>query len=113
MKQRHDSIDVRGVHFTIEWVPDLRDENGEKLDGVTFGAQHLIRICADLHTARRIRTLVHEYVHAVCYVTGFANILNDDLEEILAQSMEYGIMQLVPQLGREILKVATEHTEGK
>ena len=110
MRSLPDHIYVRGERFTIEYVPDLRIE-GEKLDGVTYGAQHLIRICADLHTARKVRTIVHEYVHAVLYVTGFANVLDDDMEEIFAQSMEYGIVQLVNQFGKQISKVGLEHKE--
>lgn len=86
-------INVMGIPFRVFLVPDLRDpdEPTAKLDGITDGKLRTIKVCADQDTRRRWTTLNHEYWHAVFHVIGAGNILSEELEEILAQSMEHAM----------------------
>ena len=103
-----DKISVFGQEFRIELVPDLKSGDDE-VHGETSGIHHRIRISADLDLSRQWQTLVHEYVHAVLYVVGVSNVTDDTMEEVIAQSLEYGIWQLLQQHGVTLAKL----TNGK
>ena len=99
------SILVHGEIFRVEIVLGLMSGD-EEVSGETIGAYNRIRINGDLDLPRQWQTLVHEYVHAVLHVVGVGNFLDDQVEEVIAQSMEFGVMQLLRQHGSVLTKVA-------
>lgn len=99
------SILVLGVEFRVELIPELESDGG-RVSGETVGAYHRIRIDGSLDIQRQWQTLLHEYVHAVLHVVGVGNFLNDDTEEVIAQSMEYAMVLLLRQHGAILTKVA-------
>lgn len=104
-----DSVLVLGERFRIELVPDFRDNDGESvLFGDTgsdvVGGFYRIRINSDLDTRTRWRTLVHEHVHAALCVSGVSNVLPDEVEEVVAQSLEHATIQLLRQFGKQLVQ---------
>jgi len=75
-------------------VPPKEDCVGE-----THGDTHLIEIDNSLNSARQWRILLHEYVHATLYINGLGNVLDGDVEEVIAQSLEYSITQFIHKYG--------------
>lgn len=98
------SITVLGVEFRIELVPDLKSE-GERVSGETVGEYHRIRIDAGLDIERQWQTLIHEHVHAILHVVGVGNFLDPAVEEVIAQSLEYGTAHLLMQYGPQLVRV--------
>ncbi len=95
------SLRCLGVKFRVELV------DSDKLDGnlgVTDGELRVIRIDNAQDTRRQWTTLIHEYVHATLHVVGLANKLNDESEEVVAQSLEHSMEQLLIQCGPQILE---------
>jgi hypothetical protein len=99
------SIRLLGQKFRIELV-DAVDEDGS--DGEMYGQMHRIRISKHLDTNRKWKVLLHESVHAILHVNGVGNKLDGDIEEVIAQSLEYGISQLLAQHGAEIVAALQE-----
>ena len=97
-------ISVLGVLFNVELV-DFEEEGH---CGETMGLHRTIKISKSLDSKRQWTTFVHEYCHAVFYVMGAANLLEDQLEECMVQSMEHGIEQLLVQVGPELMNSYTE-----
>jgi hypothetical protein len=97
------TIFVLGVPFRVEVLPALMSE-GVPVHGETMGQYHRIRISADQDIARQWQTLVHEYVHAVLHVVGAGNVLSGEIEEVVAQSLEYGMVLLLQEHGPSLLK---------
>lgn len=106
MRAFPDHVYVLGWRFRVELVSDLSSD-GEAVSGEMVGNLHRIRINADLDSARQWQVLVHEYVHAVLHMVGVGNFINDEVEEVIAQSLEYGMMQLLRQHGRHLVKAAS------
>lgn len=98
---------VLGQPFRIELVPDLKSVDGDPIYGECAGALHRIRVSADQNIERQWQTLMHEYVHAVFHVAGIGNVLSEEVEEIAAQSLEYGWRQLQQQFGKALVKIFT------
>ena len=94
---------VLGEPFRVELVHELRSD-GDRVSGETVGEFHRIRIDAGLDSTRQWQTLIHEYVHAVLHVVGVGNFLDAATEEVIAQSLEYGIVQLMREHGPAVLK---------
>lgn len=88
-----------GIPFRVE-VAKLGEEG---LCGDTDGILRRMRVAEEYDTLRKWRILIHEWVHAVFYVNGAANVLDDDIEEMIAQSMEHAIEELLLQVGRPLL----------
>lgn len=100
---------VLGEPYRIELVPDFKDDDGvNTLFGDTgsdvTGGYYRIRINSDLDTAGRWRTLVHEHVHGALAVSGVANVLDDGVEEIIAQTIEHATIQLLRQYGTQLMQ---------
>lgn len=108
MNKLPDHVYVLGQHFRVELVHNLKSD-GDPVSGETVGEYHRIRIDAGLDMARQWQVLVHEYVHAVLHMVGVGNFLNDGTEEVVAQSLEYGITQLLRQYGKQLIRsIGTE-----
>lgn len=88
-----------GIPFRVEYVKLDEDE----LCGDTDGMIRRIRVAEHYDVLRKWRILIHEWVHAVLYVNGAANVLDDDTEEMIAQSMEHAIEEMLLQIGRPLL----------
>lgn len=99
------SIRLLGQKFRVELVENVDEDHS---DGEMTGQYHLIRISKSLDTARRWKVLLHESVHGILHVIGAGNKLDDDYEEVLAQSLEYGIGQLLSQYGDQITAACRE-----
>lgn len=87
-----------GIPFRVE-VTQLDEETV----GDTVGFYRRIRISNDIDSKKLWSVLVHEWVHAVLHVNGVANTLDADLEEVIAQSMEHAIEELMKQIGPSLL----------
>lgn len=103
-----DYISALGEVYRVEYIPNLCAPDGDPVHGYTDSTHRIIRINSDLDRRRQLSTMVHEYVHAILHVSGVGNVLTDELEEVIAQSIEHGIMQLLGQLGPELVKAAKE-----
>ena len=90
---------VLGLPFRVEVT-----KVNEGVVGETLGLYRRIQIDQDLDTRRCWTTLLHEWVHAVLYVNGVANVLPDEVEEIIAQTMEHALEELLLQMGPQILE---------
>lgn len=69
--------------------------NKEDCVGETKGDMHLFEIDADVDNSRKWRTFLHEYVHGILHMNGLGNVLTEEVEEVIAQSMEYGITYFI------------------
>ena len=82
-----------GVPFHVV-VKKLSDD----VYGETDGIEATIFVCNSLTKEQQWRVFLHEWTHAVFYVTGVANVIEDSVEEIIAQSMEHALVQLINQM---------------
>lgn len=98
-------VTVLGVPYRVELVPELQVD-GDPCHGVTIGLNHRMRVEAGLDTSRQWSTLLHEYIHAVLYTNGVSSVIPYKIEEVIAQSLEYGILELLRQHGATLTKVA-------
>lgn len=115
LKDLPDLVTVLGVKFRIE-VPDkLHDEDGGYLCGETIGETRLIKINGEQDTRRRWTTLLHEVVHAILHVNGLGNVLDEDIEEVIAQSIEHGLEEFFLQYGKEYVEALSvqKYVEGE
>ena len=87
-----------GVPFRIEVT-----KVNESVAGETFGLYRRIQLDQDMDSRRLWTTLLHEWVHAVLYVNGVANVLPDEVEEIIAQSMEHALEEMLLQIGPQVI----------
>lgn len=76
----------------------------ENVLGDTVGLYRRIRISKDLTRRQQWTTLVHEWAHAVLYVNGVASVIPDEVEEIIVQSFEHAVEELLEQVGEDLLK---------
>lgn len=97
------SIRVLGTEFRIE-VTELEDDTA----GDTDGLYRRIRISHDYDTVRMWRILVHEWTHAVLEVNGVSNVISTEVNEIIAQSMEHAIEELLSQIGPALMSQLSE-----
>lgn len=108
-------IDALGVPFRVELHQDLDSgEDEEDLEptwGDTVGHLRRIRISSEQDTRRQWTTLLHEYIHAVLYVNGVGNVLNEQTEEIIVQSIEHAVEQFMLKHGESFMK-ALEAQKG-
>lgn len=91
-------IQVLGVPFRIEVT-----KVNEGVAGETLGFYRRIQLDQDMDSRRLWTTLLHEWVHAVLYVNGVANVLPDEVEEIVAQSMEHALEEMLLQIGPQVI----------
>lgn len=99
-----DRIAVLGEWFRIELIAGPKDKEGTLLSGYTDGERRLFVIDSNLDVGRQWETLVHEYVHGALYVNGVANVITDELQEVIAQTLEHAICQLVRAQKKHIVQ---------
>lgn len=97
------SIRILGQRWRIQYVPDLRDENGTKLDGLTSPATRTISLCATGHATQALMasTLVHEILHVILRVSGLNELMSEQMEEAMVRALEHGLEDLVTLRGFE------------
>jgi len=91
---------VLGRTFRVEVVDMAEDD----VLGDTIGLYRRIRVSRDLTRRQQWTTLVHEWAHAVLYVNGVASVIPDEVEEIIVQSFEHAVEELLEQVGEELLQ---------
>jgi len=96
-------VQVLGTSFRVD-VVDLGDE----LAGDTLGFLRRIRISSNSDCRRKWTTLVHEWIHAAMYINGVGSVVSNELEEIIAQSMEHVIEEMLRQIGPQLLESILE-----
>lgn len=87
-----------GVPFRVEKV-----KFSEDLAGETVGMYRRIQISEDLTRRQAWSTLVHEWAHAVLHVNGIGNVLSEEVEEVIAQSIEHAMEEFLLQIGPQLL----------
>lgn len=83
---------------------EMADLNEDDVLGDTIGLYRRIRISKDLTKKQQWTTLVHEWAHAVLYVNGVSSVLSDHVEEIIVQTFEHAIEELLEQVGPQLLQ---------
>ena len=99
---------VLGEEFRIEVPETLLDEDGEELYGDTDGIRRRFRVAGEQGSVRIWTTFLHEYLHGVLYVNGVANVISEELQEIIVQSMEHGFIQFMDQHGDILMRAVRE-----
>lgn len=84
---------VLGTPFQVE----VKKVNSD-IFGETDGLKKLISVSSSLTGEEQWQVFLHEWVHAVLNVNGVANVIDDAVEEIIAQSMEHALMELINQI---------------
>jgi len=89
-------ISVMGIPFDVV-IKDKVVVEGEKEEcaGVTYGALRRIEISKKECSTEELMnsTLIHEFCHAILYVTGQSEHLEGDQEEAIVIAMEHGLSQ--------------------
>ena len=89
-------LSVMGIPFEVQ-LKDKVIVDGEKEEcaGVTYGAYRRIEISREECKTEELMnsTLIHEYCHAVLYVTGQSETLSEEQEEGIVVAMEHAFSQ--------------------
>jgi len=88
-------VSILGVPFTIEYRTDLKCD-GEDVMGLTTGSERKISICVSKNDSpEKIESvLAHEIMHAILYVTGHSETIDEKVEEAVVLALEHGLTQL-------------------
>lgn len=97
-----DHVMAMGIRFRVELVDRIDDD--DTAVGETKGDLRVIRIAKSQDTRRQWTTLLHEYMHAVFHVIGYANESIHEVEEMLVQSIEHAMEQFLSAHGESLLK---------
>lgn len=72
--------------------------------GDTDGMYRRIRISRDYDNIRKWRVLMHEWMHAVMYTNGVGSVIPDEVEEIIAQSVEHALEEFLRQIAPQLFE---------
>jgi hypothetical protein len=93
------SIPLFGYEYEIQLVTALRDPaDGKELDGYCDYGSQTILIDTSLNETKRLSVLLHESIHAILYLSGQSQLLDDDREESLVLALEYGLAPALQKL---------------
>ncbi len=83
-------IDVMGIAFKVLFVKQVDEEHNA---GETDGAKRIIKISTTENPTEELKysVLVHEYLHAVLYVTGQSERMGEKEEESLVLALEHAL----------------------
>ncbi len=88
------------VHLVSSNSKRLRDDEGDRCNGIAFIEECRIYISKDLSDQARDETLVHELLHAVFQVSGGSHAISDEAkEEALVRSVTPLLHRLLTDLG--------------
>ena len=91
-------VRVMGIPFRVE-VTEVEEE----VLGDTVGLYRRIRISQDVDKKKAWSVFVHEWVHAVLHVNGVTSVIPEEVEEIIAQSVEHAMEEFLLQVGPQLL----------
>jgi len=84
---------VLGAPFQVEVKKVDSDIFGE-----TDGLKKIITVSSSLLPSEQWQVFLHEWAHAVLYVNGVASVIDDAVEEIIAQSLGHALVELLSQM---------------
>lgn len=87
-----------GIPFRVE-VTDVEDD----IVGDTVGLYRRIRISRDVNKKKAWSVFVHEWMHAVLHVNGVSSVVPEEVEEVIAQSVEHAMEEFLLQVGPQLL----------
>lgn len=87
-------VDVMNIPFEVQYVKQVDEEHNA---GETDGSKRIIKISTTENPTEELKhsVLVHEYLHAVLYVTGQSERLGEKEEESLVLAMEHALAQII------------------
>ncbi len=97
------TIKVLGRDIQVVYMPgcDLNKISSTE-DCLGMFKDDKIYIAAHLEGAQKRRVVLHEVVHAILHISGLTNLIEDSLEEAIADAMESldesNILVLLPKL---------------
>lgn len=91
MTKKPDTVSVMGIEFQVKHPKKVDDGNAY---GLTKGGDHHIEIAGNLQGDAFERVLLHETIHAILYVSGITEILDEAKEEAIVLALEHGLSQL-------------------
>lgn len=101
------TLKVLGTTFRVE-----KANLEEEVVGDTLGLYRRIRISDTLDNKKAWSVLVHEWVHAVMYINGVASVIPDEVEEIIAQSLEHALEEFLLQVGHNLVLIVHSDEEN-
>jgi hypothetical protein len=84
------TVELFGQTFAVQVC-----ELPENLAGDSDPSRRLIRINKDMTAETQAETFYHEVAHVIMDLTGYNGMLDDKLEEALAQAIGLGILNLL------------------
>ena len=87
-----------GIPFRVE-VVEVEDD----IVRDTVGLYRRIRISQDVDKRKAWSVFVHEWMHAVLHVNGVSSVVPEEVEEIIAQSVEHALEEFLLQIGPQLL----------
>lgn len=96
-------IKILGVEYKInrkEIIQDFDGNDNERFIGVTDEAMRTINLAnrKSLSKSLKEQTFFHEVVHATLFETGLSHLINDEHNEVFAQSIGNAMWQVFKQL---------------
>ena len=83
-------LDVMGIQFEVQYVKQVDEDHNA---GETDGTKRTIKISTTQNPTEELKhsVLVHEYLHAVLYVTGQSERMGEKEEESLVLALEHAL----------------------
>lgn len=101
-------LNVMGILFEVRYKENVLDSDGTDVCGTTDGATRVIEISTTANKTEdlQLSSLIHEFCHAVFYVTGQSQHLaavHVEFEESIVMNMEHALVQagFVPEFEEE------------
>jgi len=91
-----DSLNLLGRRIAVLWVADLKDEEGNLLDGKVSFDEETISIRTGQSPWHARQALLHEIIHLCLSCAGLTQMMTSvhaELEEGVCCALEYGIAQ--------------------
>jgi len=91
-----DSLNLLGRRIAVLWVADLKDEEGNLLDGKVSFDEETIYIRTGQSPWHTRQAILHECVHYLLSCSGLTQLLgaaHPEAEEMVCLSLEYGLAQ--------------------
>lgn len=92
-------VSILGVKFRVELT-----KLDEGVVGDTVGLYRRIRISEDSDSKRKWTTLVHEWIHAALFINGVSSVIDENIEEIITQTLEHAIEEMLRQIGPSLME---------
>ncbi|USS93965.1 hypothetical protein M8332_07010 (plasmid) [Fructilactobacillus ixorae] len=92
-------IKINGILYSINFLNDLTDEDGNRIWGKTIYEKSLILVDSSLDRQHTKQTLIHEVVHAILWESSCTDICNDE--------------QVVNPLANSLYQVITDNFKEK